>query len=163
MSDSITETSKAWLLEVGVNQFMVNFKVDTGAAVTAISTNLKKYIGSATRSNKHHELAVTGQAEVTLSAGTKQVVDTVYFVENLTSPLLGKPAISKLGLIQFVETVDSNERRKHPRLFTGLGAMDTQVRIVIDSGVEPFVQSVPRRVAAARKQPLKEELTRMEN
>ena len=40
--------------------------------------------------------------------------------------------------------------------------MDTQVRIVINSGVEPFVQSVPRRVAAARKQPLKEELTRME-
>ena len=98
-----------------------------------------------------------------MSAKTKQVVDTVYFVENLASPLLGKPAISKLGLIQFVGTVDSNERRKHPRLFTGLGAMDTQVRIVIDSGVEPFVQSVPRRVAAARKQPLKEELTRMEN
>ena len=116
MSDSITETSKAWLLEVGVNQFMVNFKVDTGAAVTAIPSNLKKYIGSATRSNEklkeagNHELVVTGQAEVTLSAGTKQVVDTVYFVENLASPLLGKPAISKLGLIQFVETVDSNKR-----------------------------------------------------
>ena len=172
MSDSITETSKAWLLEVGVNQFMVNFKVDTGAAVTAIPSNLKNHIGNATRSNKklkgagNHELVVTGQAEVTLSAGTKRVVDTVYFVENLASPLLGKPAISKLGLIQFVGTVDSNERRdwkrQHPRLFRGLGAMDTQVRIVIDSGVEPFVQSVPRRVAAARKQPLKEELTRME-
>ena len=106
MSDSITETSKAWLLEVGVNQFMVNFKVDTGAAVTAIPSNLKKYIGSATRSNKNHELAVTGQAQVTLSAGTKQVVDTIYFVKNLASPLLGKPAISKLGLIQFVGTVD---------------------------------------------------------
>ena len=29
--------------------------------------------------------------------------------------------------------------------------MDTQVRIVIDSGVEPFVQSVPRRIAATEK------------
>ena len=37
VSDFITETSKAWLLEVKVNKFMVKFKVDTGAAVTTIS------------------------------------------------------------------------------------------------------------------------------
>ena len=101
-----------------------------------------------------------------MSAGTKQVVDTVYFVKNLASPLLDKPAISKLVLIQFEGTVGSNDRRdwkrQHPRLFRGLGAMNTQVRIVIDSGVEPFVQSVPKTLAAARKQPQKEELNRME-
>ena len=40
--------------------------------------------------------------------------------------------------------------------------MGTQVRIVIDSGVEPFVQSVPRRVAAAKKQKLKKEFIQLE-
>ena len=105
VSDFITETSKAWLLEVKVNKFMVKFKVDTGAAVTTISWNLKKSMGNAIRSNKNlwgadnHELEVTGQAEVTLSAGAKQIVDTVYFVDHLALPLLSKPAISKLVLI----------------------------------------------------------------
>ena len=49
--------------------------------------------------NYDHELVVTGQAEVTLSAGAKQIVDTVYFVDNLALPLLSKPAISKFVLI----------------------------------------------------------------
>ena len=72
MFDSITETSKAWLLEVEVNQFMVNFKIDTGAAVTAIPSNLKKYIGSATRLNKklkgngNHEFIVAKRRSLCL-------------------------------------------------------------------------------------------------
>ena len=96
------------MLEVGANQFMVNFKVDARAAVTEISSNLNKYIESATVSNKklrglsNHELVVTGQVEVTLSTQTKQIVDTVLFVKNLASSLLSRPAISKVGLIQFV-------------------------------------------------------------
>lgn len=40
--------------------------------------------------------------------------------------------------------------------------MDAQVQIAIDRRVKTFVQSVPKRVAAARKQPLKEDLIRME-
>ena len=47
---------------------------------------------------------MTGQAQVILSARAKQFGDAVYFVDNLASPLFGKLAISKLGLIQFVRT-----------------------------------------------------------
>ena len=78
---------------------------------------------------------MTGQAEVTLSAGTKQIANTVYFVKKLASSVLGKPAISELGLTQLVRTEDLNERRdwkrQHPKLFRELEATDTQVRIAI--------------------------------
>ena len=40
--------------------------------------------------------------------------------------------------------------------------MSTEVKIQIKEDALPFVQAVPRRIAAARKQPLYEELCRME-
>jgi len=78
--------------------------------------------------------------------------------------LLGKPAIANLGLINFASVIDDNADwlSRYSSLFQGLGTMDGEVKIVLDDKVEPFVQSVPRRVAAARRQPLQEELSRME-
>lgn len=79
------------------------------------------------------------------------------------TPLLGKPAIAKLGLIQFVQEVvpvNGDWIHKYPTLFQGLGLMANEVKII---EVEPCVQSVPRRVGVTGKPALKEELQRMEN
>jgi len=47
-------------------------------------------------------------------------------------------------------------------LFRGLEAMSTEVKIQIKEDALPFVQAVPRRIAAARKQPRYEKLLRIE-
>ena len=44
----------------------------------------------------NNRLRVTGEAEVSLTLKEKSVRETVYFVDGLVTPLLGKPAISKL-------------------------------------------------------------------
>jgi len=168
----VTETSKAWMVNLKVNEIPVTFKVDTGAAVTALPSSMVNSMSDILPTSKslrgagNNKLSVQGQAKVHLRLRDKFISETVYFVDGLRTPLLGKPAISNLGLIQFIDAVESETAlwwtRKYPKLFTGLGTLPSKVKIDLDPNVVPFVQSVPRRVAAARKQPLKEELDRME-
>jgi len=106
----------------------------------------------------------------TISHGDVSIDETIYFVEILVTPLLGKPAISKLNLIRFVNELNLGHSldkascvKAFPSLFKGLGLMNSEVSISLNTNVEPFVQSVPRRVAAARKKPLQGELRRMED
>ena len=65
-----------------------------------------------------------------------------------------------------VDSVGSDDKTdlilKFPDLFTGLGSMEDKVKIVLEDDAIPFTQSIPRRVAAAQKQPLLEELNWME-
>ena len=135
--DTITETSKTWFSALQVNGKQVNFKIDTGAAVTALPANLAEQLKvqllpteKMLRGAGNHSLKVRGHAEVSLQLDAREVKDTVFFVENLVTPLLGKPAISKLKLIDFADTVNSLDwRMKFPKLFTGLGTMKRSVKI----------------------------------
>lgn len=43
-----------------------------------------------------------------------------------------------------------------------IGEMKTAVKVSIQDHVKPVVQSVPRRVAAARREPVRKELARIE-
>jgi len=147
------------------------FKLDTGAAVTAIPASLKHCVPNIMKSNKilkgagNNNLTVLGYAEVTISNNKSTIKENVYVVDNLTTPLLGKPAITNLGLISFVDSVGTTQKDwflSYPNLFKGLGTMDNEVKIILDNKVSPFVQCTPRRIAAARRQPLRDELERME-
>ena len=113
----------------------------------------------------NNPLEVIGVSEVTISTNSKSVQEKLYVVKNLVTPLLGKPAISKLGLLNSIDEiqVDTDWRSEFPRLFRGLGTMESEARIILDGEVVPYAQSVPRRVAAARRQPLLDELQRMES
>ena len=153
-----------------VNGEGVNFKIDTGAAVTALPAGLCEKLKvtllpteKVLRGAGNHCLQVRGQAVVCLSLNDRQIDETVFFVDNLVTPLLGKPAISKLKLLEFADAVGSVDwMDRFPKLFSGLGTMEGLVSIKLKEGHIPFAQAVPRRVAAARKGPLKEELSRME-
>jgi len=114
----------------------------------------------------NNRLKVVGQAMVNLCLGEKEIQELVYFVEGLLMPLLEKPVIGRLDLIRFVDGIGHSEchdwQKVYPNLFHGLGAMSTEVRIQIKKDALSFVQVVPRRIAAARKQSLYEELCQME-
>ena len=167
---SVTETGKAWFVDLTVNSELVNFKVDTGAAVTALPAEMANIFSDVKPSQKtlrgagNHKLKIAGRAKAKLCRNDTQIDETVYLVEGLVTPLLGKPAISKLGLIQFIHEVEGSCPwfSDFPEVFKCLGNMKNEVNITLKEEHTPFVQSVPRRIAAARKKHLKLELERME-
>ena len=111
-------------------------------------------------------LQVKGTVNAKLEYNNKIIEEKVYVVDKLLIPLLGKPAISKFSMIKVVESLDICDselwKSKFPTLFRGLGSMKNEVDIQLKEGVTPFAQVVARRVAAARRLPLEEELRRME-
>ncbi len=55
------------------------------------------------------KLLVKGKFKATLKTATSnETVQDTYIVENLKEPLLGRPAIDALDLIQKVETIESD-------------------------------------------------------
>ena len=169
-TSTVIDTSKAWMVEVGVNDKMVNFKIDTGAAVTAVPKSLMQVLPSLSPTDKtlrgagNHKLSLLGKASVVLTFGDKRIKDTVYVVDGLVNPLLGKPAIAGLGVLGFIQEVDLDTDwvKRFPTLFQGLGSFGSKVKIALREGSSAYCQLAPRRVAAARRQPLLEELRRME-
>lgn len=171
--DSITETSKAWFIKIVINKNNVNFKIDTGAAVTALPASYAEKLGVQLKETQcnlisagNNKLAVIGAAEVMMTYNNIKVVEQIFLVDGLTVPLLGKPTISKLKIVNFIDEVVEDDKQKwvkqFPHLFEGLGSMKTEVNIQLKQGFKPYAQAVPRRVAAARRAPLQAELERME-
>ena len=167
---SVTETSKAWYVDLRVNTSTVKFKIDSGAAVSAIPESLSNSMGLVLRSTDRKlmgagntVLETLGIASVTFKYKGQEYLEDIYVIRGLNRSLLGKPTIKKLQLIKIVDEISTTDwKQKFPNLFQGLGTMKSQVKIELKEGLEPFAQATPRRVAAARRRPLQEELARME-
>ena len=82
----------------------------------------------------------------------------------MVNPLFGKPTIANLGVLGFIQEVDLNTDwvKRFPTLFKGLGLFGSKVKLALQKESSAFCQLAPPRVAAARRQPLLEELRRME-
>ena len=91
----------------------------------------------------------------------------VHVVKGLTKPLLGRPAIEGLSLLQCVAALCEkklNPFEQFPHLFQGLGRLqgDYIYTIKLQEDAKPFAISTPRRVAIPLLKPVKQELQRME-
>ena len=151
-----------WTIELSVNDKPLIFKVDTGADVTVISMNDYKTIAPEMTMNKPDRvllaantkpLNVKGFINCKITSSVKASDEKIYVVQNLKTPLLGKPAINSLEIISFAESIDSNAYKQHvierfPKLFRGLGQVkDFEYTIKLDVNARPFAISSPRRVA----------------
>ena len=116
---------------------------------------------------------MTGVVTGNLTTGNgKQTRQDIYVVANLKEPLLGKPAIEALNLIQKVASIQSHlsyngikaeAKANHPRLFKGLGKLEGEFKIKLKPDSTPFALTTPRRVALPLVSKVKAELGRMEN
>lgn len=131
---SISTNSQAWTAVIRVKDTELNFKLDTGADVTAIAdTDLVRLFSKdempvlqqpekALLGPGRTPLDVIGFTMLQLRYGKKQMTEKVYIVKNLSTPLLGLPVITTFGLLVRVDSISIDTlKSSYPKLCSGLG------------------------------------------
>ena len=80
-------------------------------------------------------------------------------------PLLGRPAIESLGLVQRIESISSNSDCipvQYLLLFERLGKLEGEYNIELMEGAKPYALTTPRQIAIPLLPQVKAELERME-
>ena len=102
----------------------------------------------------------------------KQTRQDIYIVANLKEPLLRKPEIEVLNLIQKVASIQSDSsnngikaeaKANHPRLFKGLGELNCEFKDTLKLDSTPFALTTPCRIVLLLMSKVKAELECMEN
>ena len=169
-----TEQSDPWLVKVCLMKQTVEFHIDTGAEVSVIPQQLYNRLGRPplTRADKtlkgpsNNVLPVKGRFSAVLSRGQSESKQEIYVATRLNRPLLGRPAIEALQLVQRVHGVQSvpvNPIQQFPSLFRGLGKLKGQYSIKLKEGAMPYALTTPRRVPIPLMKSVKVELERMES
>ena len=111
-------------------------------------------------------LRVVGQFRCRLGTGQKEVKETMFVVENVTQPLLGRIAIENLALVSRIHSVATEENTfvsEYPEVFSGLGNLREEYTIRLQDAVKPYALSTPRRIALPLLKRVNEEPVRMES
>lgn len=172
-----------WKVVLRIQDVNMNFKIDSGADVSAIGTKHLKMLNNIsldnTKSNLRgaakSQLNVKGKFRTDLIWKNKIIKSDIFIIENLEDPLLGKPAIENFGLLTRINEIKKHENASgetddvieelnikpeedFPQLFKGLGKLKGQYKIVLVRNTKPYAISCPRRLAIPLYKPLKDEL-----
>lgn len=161
-----------WDVLLNVEGEKMKFKLDSGADVTCISDQLYKRLKTKpqlTVTDKNLvgpngvNLETRGHFTATLSLNQRSCLEKIYVVENLSTPLLGKPGIEKLGVLKRVNAVSDGVKQQFPNLFKGLGEIKgTQYTILLKPNAKPYALNVARRVPFPLMESVKQELEKLE-
>ena len=146
------------MVEIRADGIPTHFKIDTGADVTVLPDEyFKRYFSrqlnktkKSLRGPNQMPLEIVGEFPCRLERGDTSVQDTVYVVKRLTSPLLGRPAIERMGLVSRVDRVTegmSNFPSSYPKLFSGLGLLSSPYHIRLREDARLYALSTPQRIA----------------
>jgi len=169
----INDGIKPWTTVLCLNDFTIEFKIDTGADVTVIPATMydKSRDGPLASSDRvlrgpsQHALSVLGRFKANLKAKDAITKQDVYVVKGLKRALLGRPAIESLGVAIQVDQVLAHKTvvvSKFPHIFKGLGRMTGAYHIYLKDDAAPFALTAPRRVAIPLMPKVKSELECME-
>lgn len=163
---------KSWKVEITVNNTnKVQFKVDTGAEVTAMSVSAWKSLGQVPNLHTTKKvlcgpdskpLLVVGVAVLPLSFKGKTCNQKVYVIENLKNNLLGLPAVQALEILKQVDGIEVPITDQYPKLFSGLGTFSQDYTIKLKEDSIPHAIYTPRKVPLALRDKVKQELQDME-
>lgn len=134
----------------------MSFKIDTGADVNAVPLGIVTTLKTVTPTTIKlygtgvQPLKVLGKLTAVLSCGKNSFRDELYVVEGLDEALLGRRASLGLKLVQLLQPVTEDRREKYrakfPELFTGLGEMQGEYHIKLNTNASPVSVSTSRRV-----------------
>ena len=167
------ENENTWTSTLQIAGKKIQFKLDTGAEVTAVSeatyrnlrrVNLQK-ANRPLRGPAGQPLKVLGQftKKITHNKSKTSSSEVIYVVQGLKSNLLGFPAIQNLHLIQRVDSVTTDDiKQRFAKAFEGLGTLGEEYTIKIKDDATPYSLYTPRKVPLPLREKVKEELERME-
>ena len=90
-----------------------------------------------------------------------KTVQDLYVVRGLKKPLLGRPAIQALDLLQRINAVNTSTvepKKEYPELWQGLGMCQNAYTVRLKDDAKPFSIATPRRLPLPMKQKVEEEL-----
>lgn len=165
---------KPWLTTTKVNGHSVEFKIDTGADVTAVPEQIFKTLNVKNLQSSQkilkgpgrNTLNVIGKFHCEFSLENRKSYQDIYVIRGLNKPLLGRPAIEKLNVVKYIASLQlhSDYKQKFPSLFTGLGKLQGEYEIKLKEDARSYAVTTPRRVVLPYlKEIVKAELHRMEN
>ena len=146
-------TSEAWRIKAIVDGNSLMFKIDSGADVTAIPENLYQSgnfsplepTALKLQGPRKSPIEVKGKMLTTISIKDKGSQQEVWVVPNLEEPLLGRPAIEKLDVLQVKANVCSLAKSRldlyteYKDLFEGLGEFKEQYKIELTEDAKPYL------------------------
>ena len=159
------------MASVRVDKTQHTFRVDTGADSTVIPKSVyddkfsHKILRPATmlRGPDMQPLRALGFFKAVFKHRDYTVMEDIYVLQQGAS-LLSYQASVRLSLVKLtVCEVSKDIQNSYPTLFTGLGKLGTEYDIKIDSTIEPYAISTPRRVPLPLMASVKEELERLES
>lgn len=173
-----SDSNDPWRINLRIKDKYLSFKIDSGADVTAIGDKHIKELNVILKPTQNKlkaaaegHLNVLGKFNCEIIWKNKIVKSDIYVIKNLEYPLLGKPAIESLGIINRINIVSNsiliddnnavnnfNPENEFPNLFIGLGKLKGEYKICINDNAKPYSIPYTRRVAIPLYEPLKKEL-----
>ncbi|XP_037518504.1 uncharacterized protein K02A2.6-like [Rhipicephalus sanguineus] len=161
--------AKSLLVDVTVDEYTMQFKVDSGAEVSAIPEDFPKLLAKLDKVDTvltgpgGQPLRVLGSYTAQLRWRGKTSLQRLFVIESLSVPLLGLPAIQALDVVKFLGGVQAPEASLQADLFRGLGTLKEEYRIRLKPGATPFSLSVPRRIPIPLHETVRRELNKLES
>ncbi|KAL1442198.1 hypothetical protein MTO96_007876, partial [Rhipicephalus appendiculatus] len=109
-------------------------------------------------------LLAAGVAQLDLIYRNRATTQDVYVLDQICTPLLGKPAIKKIQMLTFVNAVADkvNHKEEFPTVFQGLGKLLKEHKVQLQPGAKPLALSSPRRMPIPLYEKTKLVLQRMQ-
>ena len=163
-----------WMAQVEINKCKVDFVVDCGADISVLPQKLYSEqmgpmvkVDSQVSGPNGSKLKVLGTVKTVFSCNDQSCLSTLYVIKNLHKPLLGRPVLETLKIVNRVFSVSNSKnssavwKQRFPNLFQGLGKMPGIYKITLADGVVPYSVSSPRRIPIPLLPKVKEELKKL--
>lgn len=158
----------AKFIDVTVDNYTAQFKVDTGAEVSAVPNGFPALAAKLDPANTlltgpgGQPLRVLGSYVATLQWHGKMSSQRLYGIQSLTVPLLGLPALQALEVVKFLDELQTPEATVRAELFQGLGTLKDEYTILLRPDAVPFSLTAPRRIPIPLLEVVRHELDKLE-
>nr|XP_037270156.1 uncharacterized protein LOC119161741 [Rhipicephalus microplus] len=158
----------AKFVDITVDNYTAQFKVDSGAEVSAVPSDFPTLpakldpVNSLLTGPGGQPLRVLGSYMARLRWHGKMSSQRLYVIQSLTVPLLGLPALQALEVVKFLDELQTPKATLRAELFQGLGTLKDEYTILLRPDAVPFSLSVPRRIPIPLREVVRHELDKLE-
>ncbi|GBO27926.1 hypothetical protein AVEN_237574-1 [Araneus ventricosus] len=157
--ESKNKTNINWTVTVQVNHKNIKFKIDSGADHTVLPANVFENVLQNAKLEPRdkilcgpdkNQLKTLRKFRAIIEYKGKNCIEEIYVIASLQMCLLGKPALSSLGLFLNLSSICQasavDPKVIFPDHFIGLGIMEGFYSIKLKPGAIPFAITSPRCV-----------------